>query len=183
MIAHNNHPEPTSSPYQPLAIRVQKFLTETPERYRTRSRASSISSDSGSSSNSFDSSDVQQRDLTQPKPFSFHTDERIRGPRVKSSSELEEEELQKCQPFKARPLDRRILESAGDLGVPRVPKASLTEPQEFRFQTDSRAESIRTREARDLVVEETKPFKARAVMEGVPQFKVGDDGVCGGFFS
>ena len=55
----------------------------------------------------------------------------------------------------------QVLESAGDLGVPRVPKKELTEPASFELATDRRSESIRQREARDLQVEEAKPFKAR----------------------
>lgn len=40
--------------------------------------------------------------------------------------------------FKARPLDRRILESTGEMGVPKVSKGGVTISQPFHFKTDSR---------------------------------------------
>lgn len=49
------------------------------------------------------------------------------------------EDQQECrQQFKARPLDRRILESTGEMGVPKVAKGGVTQPQPFHFSTDSR---------------------------------------------
>eukprot|EP00624_Nannochloropsis_granulata_P001555 evm.model.NODE_17682_length_3311_cov_23.115374.2 len=49
------------------------------------------------------------------------------------------EEQEGCRhQFKARPLDRRILESTGEMGVPKVAKGGVTQPQPFHFSTDSR---------------------------------------------
>ncbi len=44
-----------------------------------------------------------------------------------STAEREAAELAAIAPFKARPLDARVLHSTGDLGVPRVEKAALTQ--------------------------------------------------------
>jgi targeting protein for Xklp2 len=40
--------------------------------------------------------------------------------------------------FKARPVDRKVLHSAGDLGVPRVEKAPVTTPRELHFASEDR---------------------------------------------
>lgn len=53
--------------------------------------------------------------------------------------EQEEKELEECKhQFKARPLDRRILQSTGEMGVPKVAKSDVTLPQPFHFKTDER---------------------------------------------
>ncbi|RLN34633.1 protein TPX2 isoform X1 [Panicum miliaceum] len=76
--------------------------------------------------------------LTQPKPPQLHTAMRARPPSVKSSQELELEELEKAPKFKARPLNKKILESKGDIGVFAHPKPQVTAPKEFHFSTDAR---------------------------------------------
>ncbi|PAN14095.1 hypothetical protein PAHAL_2G383800 [Panicum hallii] len=76
--------------------------------------------------------------LTQPKPPQLHTAMRARPPSVKSSQELELEELEKAPKFKAKPLNKKILESKGDIGVFAHPKPQVTAPKEFHFSTDAR---------------------------------------------
>ncbi|OEL15676.1 Protein TPX2 [Dichanthelium oligosanthes] len=76
--------------------------------------------------------------LTQPKPPQLHTAMRARPPSVKSSQELELEELEKAPKFKAKPLNKKILESKGDIGVFTHPKPQVTAPKEFHFSTDAR---------------------------------------------
>jgi hypothetical protein len=56
----------------------------------------------------------------------------------------EMEEIQK-HPFRARPLDRRIFESTGELGVPKVAARPVTEPVEFSLQVDKRSTQPRVR--------------------------------------
>ena len=54
------------------------------------------------------------------------------------------EEIQR-HPFKARVLDRRIFDSAGELGVPKVSARPVTEPVEFAFRaTQPRARNTST---------------------------------------
>ncbi|KAL5196586.1 hypothetical protein ABZP36_000098 [Zizania latifolia] len=76
--------------------------------------------------------------LTEPKPPQLETALRARPPRVKSSQEVELEELEKAPKFKAKPLNKKILESKGDIGVFAHPKAQPTAPKEFHFSTDDR---------------------------------------------
>ncbi|ONM57575.1 Protein TPX2 [Zea mays] len=75
---------------------------------------------------------------TQRKPPQLHTANRARPPSVKSSQELELEELEKAPKFRAKPLNKKILESKGDIGVFVHPKSQVTAPKEFRFCTDVR---------------------------------------------
>lgn len=44
--------------------------------------------------------------------------------------------------FKARPVSARVLQSSGDLGVPRVPKQPPTEPLEFHLSTATRTRPV-----------------------------------------
>ncbi|KAA8524341.1 hypothetical protein F0562_010764 [Nyssa sinensis] len=57
---------------------------------------------------------------------------------IKSSEELEKEALEKAPKFKARPLNKKIFESKGDLGMFCNTKRHITIPQEFHFATDER---------------------------------------------
>ncbi len=47
-------------------------------------------------------------------------------------------------PFRARRLDRRIFDSAGELGVPKVAARPVTEPMEFEFRADKRTRPATT---------------------------------------
>ncbi|KAK3125092.1 hypothetical protein QOZ80_7BG0599870 [Eleusine coracana subsp. coracana] len=76
--------------------------------------------------------------LTAPKPPQLHTAMRARPPSVKSSQELELEELEKVPKFKAKPLNKKILESKGDIGLFPHPKTQVTAPKQFHFSTDAR---------------------------------------------
>ena len=56
-----------------------------------------------------------------------------------STEDREKEFMQSVQPFKARPLDQKVLESAGDIGVPKVEKKQPCKPKEFKLRTSQRA--------------------------------------------
>eukprot|EP00850_Spirogloea_muscicola_P007798 SM000040S14810 [mRNA] locus=s40:561787:566309:+ [translate_table: standard] len=51
------------------------------------------------------------------------------GGRLKSSEELEEEVLAALPPFRARPWSKQVMNSSGEVGVPRVTKRPVTEPK------------------------------------------------------
>jgi len=93
-------------------------------------------------------------ELTEPREFNFSTDERMqlrsmnKAPIISS----DERELQECRHFKAYPLNRKVLESAGDLGVPRLAKRKLTRPQSPALATRDR--SILRKRTRGEVDEE-----------------------------
>lgn len=78
--------------------------------------------------------------LTEPRPPQLQTALRARPTTVKSTAEIEAEELARIPKFKARPLNKRIFKSKGDLGIPRNHKRQITMPVEFRFQTGQRAQ-------------------------------------------
>ncbi|KAG0483961.1 hypothetical protein HPP92_012045 [Vanilla planifolia] len=76
--------------------------------------------------------------LTEPRPPVLETTLRARPIKIKSSQELELEELEKIPKFKARPLNKKILESKGDLGLFCQSKPQVTTPREFHFATNDR---------------------------------------------
>ncbi|KAK9004607.1 hypothetical protein V6N11_042070 [Hibiscus sabdariffa] len=76
--------------------------------------------------------------LTEPKSPVLQTSLRAKPPKVKSSIELEQEELENAPKFKARPLNKKIFESKGELGIFCNAKKQVTIPQEFHFATHER---------------------------------------------
>ncbi|KAH1154624.1 hypothetical protein GYH30_050061 [Glycine max] len=76
--------------------------------------------------------------ITEPKTPLLQTSLRAHPPKVKTSLELEQEELEKIPKFKAIPLNKKIFESKGDIGVFCLTKKHVSEPQEFHFATDER---------------------------------------------
>lgn len=76
--------------------------------------------------------------LTGPREPRLETAARARPPKVKSFEEREQDELAKIPKFKARPLDKKIFLSRGDLGIFRNNKPQVTTPMEFHFATDER---------------------------------------------
>ncbi|KAK4342332.1 hypothetical protein RND71_038148 [Anisodus tanguticus] len=76
--------------------------------------------------------------LTAPKSPVLQTSLRARPPQIKSSEELEKERLEKIPKFKARPFNKKIFESKGDLGMFCHTKKQVTVPEEFHFATDER---------------------------------------------
>uniref|UniRef100_A0A804MR82 TPX2 central domain-containing protein n=1 Tax=Zea mays TaxID=4577 RepID=A0A804MR82_MAIZE len=102
----------------------------------------------------------------QAKPPQLHTAMRARPPSVKSFQELELEELEKAPKFKAKPLNKRILESKGDIGVFFHPKSQVTAPKKFHFSTDVRlgppsvADLFDKQQTRCAQTHHTKPFQS-----------------------
>ncbi|KAI4385027.1 hypothetical protein MLD38_003099 [Melastoma candidum] len=76
--------------------------------------------------------------LTEPRAPTLLTSLRARPSAVKTSVEVEQEELEKAPKFKARPLNKKIFESKGNLGMFCNAKKLVTIPQEFHFATDER---------------------------------------------
>lgn len=52
--------------------------------------------------------------------------------------DLEMKQINDLGGFRARPLDKRVFESMGELGVPQIKSKPTTETQEFAFHTDKR---------------------------------------------
>ncbi|KEH30703.1 targeting protein for Xklp2 protein [Medicago truncatula] len=123
-------PMPRSTPQPP---EFKEFHLETLARaHQNTDSASKASSEVSHKENS------SKPHLTEPKPPLLQTSLRARPPTVKSSLEIEQEELEKIPKFKARPLNKKIFESKGDIGLFCHMKKHVTEPQEFHFATSER---------------------------------------------
>lgn len=118
-------PLPKSVPKQP---EFQEFHLETTERANKHAEVSSVVS-----TVSQKKSQWKPHYLTEPKIPVLQTSLRARPTIVKSSLEIEQEELEKFPKFKARPLNKKIFESKGELGLLCNSKKQVTIPQEFHF--------------------------------------------------
>lgn len=112
--------------FEPIAVKVQKFHNKTPARFRSKRKSSPAKP----------SSPLQ---LTEPASVKLATRSRSRNSNVMSREEQEKIFMESLQPFKARPLDQKVLESAGDIGVPKVEKKQPCKPKEFNLRTSQRA--------------------------------------------
>ncbi|KAL7608583.1 hypothetical protein Lser_V15G11025 [Lactuca serriola] len=88
--------------------------------------------------------------LTVPKIPLLQTLLRPRHLKISNSKEVEKEQLEKAPKFKARPLNKKILESKGELGLLCNKKRQVTIPQEFHFAIDKRIPPRRTTNDVDL---------------------------------
>ncbi|CAM0905987.1 unnamed protein product [Alopecurus aequalis] len=124
-------PLPRTAPHLP---EFNEFHLKTMERASRHADACSEASSVGT----VRSQGSKSLKMTAAKPPQLETALRARPSRVKSSQELELEELEKAPKFKAKPLNKKILESKGDIGVFAHPKSQATMPKEFHFHTDDR---------------------------------------------
>ena len=86
----------------------------------------------------------QSPKLRTKKRGQYAASSKPRAPTAEERVSAEMEEIGR-HPFRARKLDRRIFESAGELGVPKVAARPVTEPTEFQFQADKRSAQPRVR--------------------------------------
>uniref|UniRef100_A0A3P8T9I6 TPX2 microtubule nucleation factor n=1 Tax=Amphiprion percula TaxID=161767 RepID=A0A3P8T9I6_AMPPE len=159
-----------SDVYVPMAQQLEQFQKRTPTRYHLRSRRSQERGPPREKSN---------LKLTQPHPPHLVTQQRSRPPTVKSSAELEAEEVEKLQNFKLKALElnKKILESAEDLKKPAVKEPTV--PECFELETEKRLQERQaTKQPQE---EEPHNFKAKPlpkkILEGVmglPEKKVAD---------
>ncbi|KAI3435575.1 hypothetical protein D9Q98_001640 [Chlorella vulgaris] len=78
--------------------------------------------------------------LTVPMSPQFATKRRVRPARFKPREEVEAEEMAAMPKFKARPVNKRMLQSgSGQLGVPHMDTKPPTVPEPFALKTDRRA--------------------------------------------
>jgi targeting protein for Xklp2 len=135
--------------YHSVAELVRTFQTKTPKRFRSKAAhapPSPVVSSGGAQAHG-------PAAPTEPVEFHFAADARLRGPTVKSTAEREEAEMAAVPKFRARPLDRRVMQSAGDLGVPCVPRAAATRSHGVHFASDDR---IRARHEREEAEEKER---------------------------
>ncbi|XP_061355574.1 protein TPX2 [Gastrolobium bilobum] len=123
-------PMPRSTPQPP---EFKEFHLETLARAHQNADSASIASTEVSHKQN-----SRKHHLTEPKTPVLQTSLRARPPKIKSTLEIEQEELEKIPKFKARPLNKKIFESKGDIGIFCHTKKHVTEPQEFHFATNER---------------------------------------------
>ncbi|XP_037337034.2 targeting protein for Xklp2 [Pungitius pungitius] len=162
-----------STAYVPMAQAIAQFQKRTPDRYHLRSRRSQ---ERGPAAVKGD-----KLKLTQPHTPHLMTRQRSRPTTVKSSEELEAEELDKLHKFKfnASELNRKILQSAEHLKRPAVKEPTV--PEGFELQIDKRLHERQAARRPQEEEEEEKvhTFKAqrlpKRILEGVvglPEKKV-----------
>ncbi|KAL2621963.1 hypothetical protein R1flu_002168 [Riccia fluitans] len=136
-------PPPTVQKPAPQAPEFQEFHLRTMERAMQHKcaelRDASTQQQGSSVAASTDSFAAElKRGVSLVEPPHLLTATRVRPTTVKSREEQELEELANMPKFKARPLNKRIFESRGDMGVYRNCKREVTQIQEFHFATDER---------------------------------------------
>ncbi|XP_013990618.2 targeting protein for Xklp2 isoform X3 [Salmo salar] len=157
-------------PFMPMAQQIELFQKRTPTRYHLRSRQSQERGPSPVKS--------EQLKITHPHTPQLMTRQRSRPTVVKSSAELEAEELQKLQhfKFKALELNRKILEGALNPKKPTVKES--THPEVFHMHMDRRLAERQASKKPDEPEEQhtfhSRPLPVRILEEvvGVPEKKV-----------
>ncbi|KFK42722.1 targeting protein for xklp2 [Arabis alpina] len=119
-----------STPHLP---EFQEFHLETMARANQHAETSSIASTEVSKQHN-----DWKPHLTAPKSPALQTMLRARPTKAKTTAELEQEELEKAPKFKAKPLNKKIFESKGEMGIFCNTKKHITIPHEFHFATDER---------------------------------------------
>lgn len=158
------------APYVSIAQQIEQFQKRTPARYHLRSRQSQERGPSPVKS--------EHLKITQPHTPRLMTRQRSRPTAMKSSSELEAEEVQKLQQFKfkALELNRKILEGALNPKKPAVKEP--TKPEGFHLQMEKRAQerqaSKKQEEPEEHHTFHSRPLPTRILEEvvGVPEKKV-----------
>lgn len=113
-----------------LGEQVHNF-SKTPKRFRSRAPNAAPSPMPKA---------TDPRSFTRSQSFDLLSATRARPTTVKSTAEREAEEMAAMPKFKAQPLNKKVLESAGDLGVPRVQRPAPTQFAEFSLSTKARAD-------------------------------------------
>ncbi|XP_007575512.1 targeting protein for Xklp2 isoform X1 [Poecilia formosa] len=156
--------------YVSMAQQIEQFQKRTPTRYHLRSRRTQERGPSPLKG--------QHLHLTQPHSPQLMTRQRSRQPSVKSSAELEAEELEKLQKFKIKALElnKKILEGPEELRKPAVKEPTV--PEGFELEIEKRLQE-RQMNKKSQDGEKPHSFKAnplpKKVLDGVvglPEKKV-----------
>ncbi|KAL2103812.1 hypothetical protein ACEWY4_000680 [Coilia grayii] len=162
------HAESTS--YMSMAQQIEQFQKRTPARYHLRSRQSQERGPSPVKAG--------RPKVTNPMTPQLMTRQRSRPQVVKSTAEIEAEELEKIQQvkFKALKLNRKILEAAV---VPKKPSVKeATQPEGFQLEIDRRLQerqaSKKPKQEEEDYTFHSRPLPAKILVEvvGVPEKQV-----------
>lgn len=107
---------------------------------------------------------------TSPAPFKLATDELAsrRGPHVLLSKEEEELKMMKeHKPFKARPVDPRVMNSAGVVGLSKVPRKPTTVAEPFVLESERLHKKAMEDKAKQMA-EEAERLKREAAFKAAP---------------
>lgn len=158
---HKDEHDKSEGEYVPLSELSRQFQKSM--RGESTSRPSSRKS-SPTANHTTRKTNYHHNKLTTFKEFKLSTDSRAASSRDSqrplSTAEREELEIKSFKPFKARPINPKILNSCGDVGVPRVAKAKSTTFKEFKLSSSNKVDND---EEMDLQQQQQqpKPFKAR----------------------
>jgi len=94
--------------------------------------------------------------ITKPRSFKLRT-------KFRSRVTVEDISQIPIPQFKARPLNRKIFESAGELGLSKIIKKEVTQPEEFTLLTEDRIKKRKLDQSKvvEITQNEPRPFKAR----------------------
>ncbi|XP_062247865.1 targeting protein for Xklp2-B-like isoform X2 [Platichthys flesus] len=159
-----------SGAYVPMAQQIEQYQKRTPDRYHLRSRQSQARGPHPVKGD--------QLKLTQPHTPHLMTRQRSRPATLKSSAELEAEEVDQLHKFKfkALELNRKVLEGAEHLKKPAVKEPTV--PEGFELQIEKR---LQERQISKNPEEEERPHTfisqplPKRILEGVvgvPERKV-----------
>ena len=107
---------------------------------------------------------------TSPAPFKLATDELAsrRGPHTVMSKEEEELKMMKeHKPFKARPVDPRVMNSAGVVGLSKVPRKPTTIAEPFALESERLHKKAMEDKAKHMT-EEAERLKREAAFKAAP---------------
>ena len=121
--------------FRSAAEKIYGFQHKTPKRFH--SRPSNMGPDLSSCPKM-----SGHAPLTEPEAPNLRTNHIAERPKPKSTLEREVEYIRNHGQFRARPVNRKVMNSAGELGVPKVEKRQVTKAKEFNFHTAKRAEVV-----------------------------------------
>lgn len=98
-------------PYVSVAQNVERFFVATPQRFRTVSKNADPKASMATS---------ELLETTRPVSPNWASRSRAKPPNVLSTEEQTLRDIASRQPFRARPVNSAVMNSAGDLGLPRV---------------------------------------------------------------
>ncbi|PRW18368.1 TPX2-like isoform X2 [Chlorella sorokiniana] len=138
---HGMETRSMASPFKSAAEQIAAFEGRVPTKARLGDKGKAVAA-------AADQQQQQQQQqgrghhavLTVPHSPRFATKQRVRPPRFKPREVVEAEEMAAMPKFKARPVNKRILQDrSGQLGLPHVETKAPTVPEPFALKTDQRA--------------------------------------------
>ncbi|XP_041859073.1 targeting protein for Xklp2 isoform X2 [Melanotaenia boesemani] len=160
----NKKKEDEPGTYVSMAQQIEQFQKRTPPRYHMRSHRSQERGPSPVKGN-------PHLKLTQPHSPHLMTRQRSRPTTIKSSAELEAEEVEQLQKFKikAQELNKKILEGPEELKRPAVKEPTV--PEGFELEIERRLQERQATKKPQESEEKPNNFKAKPlpkkVLEGV----------------